>query len=59
MAEDGRRAGGAISQLERELAVRQGHMAAQAEEMAGLQDAQRSAHVQINQYIVDLQVLPT
>ena len=56
MAEDARRAAHAVTQLERELAVCQGHMAAQAQEMAGLQEAQRSAQVQINQYVVDLQV---
>ena len=56
MAEDAKRAAHAITQLERELAGRQGRMAAQAEELNALQEAQRSAHVQINQYVIDLQV---
>ncbi|KAK9807113.1 hypothetical protein WJX73_006595 [Symbiochloris irregularis] len=55
MAEDAKRASHAVSQLERELAAAQGHMAAQDSELEGLHDAQRSAQVQINQYVIDLQ----
>ena len=56
MAEDAKRAAGAVTELERELAACRGHMDAQSQEMAGLNEAQRSAHVQINQYVLDLQV---
>jgi hypothetical protein len=43
-------------QLEREGALRESTMSAKAEEVASLQDRLRAAQMEINQYILDLQV---
>ena len=45
-----------MAQLERELVAREGQLSGQAGELAALQEAQRDAHAQMNQYVMDLQV---
>ncbi len=45
-----------VAQLERELVGREGQLSGQAGELAALQEAQRDAHAQMNQYVMDLQV---
>lgn len=45
-----------MAQLERELVGREGLLSGQAGELAALQEAQRDAHAQMNQYVMDLQV---
>ena len=56
LAGEERRLQSTASQLERELAAREGQLAGQAGEMAALQEALRTAQAQSNQYVMDLQV---
>ena len=56
LAGEERRLQSTASQLERELATREGQLAGQAGEMAALQEALRTAQAQSNQYVMDLQV---
>ncbi len=56
LAGEERRLQSTVSQLERELAAREGQLAGQAGEMAALQEALRTAQAQCNQYVMDLQV---
>lgn len=56
LAGEKRRLQSGVAQLERELVAREGQLAGQAGEVAALQEAQRDAHAQMNQYVMDLQV---
>ena len=55
LAGEKRRLQSEVAQLERELVAREGQLAGQAGELAGLQEAQRDANAQMNQYVMDLQ----
>ena len=44
-----------MAQLERELVAREGQLAGQAGELTALQEAQRDANAQMNQFVMDLQ----
>lgn len=55
-AADHRRSQSGLSALEREAAGREMALKVKQDEVAALQDAQRSAQSEINKYIVDLQV---
>ena len=55
LAGEERRLQSTASQLERELAAREGQLAGQAGEMAALQEALRTAQAQSTQYVMDLQ----
>lgn len=57
LAKEKRRLQSGVAQLERELVAREGQLSGQAGELAALQEAQRDAHAQMNQYVMDLQVL--
>jgi hypothetical protein len=56
LALDHRRAESTAAQLEREAAMREVALAARADEVASLHEATRAAHMQNNQYVMDLQV---
>ena len=56
LALDHRRAESTAAQLEREAAMREAALAARVDEVASLHEATRAAHVQNNQYVMDLQV---
>lgn len=56
LAGEKRRLQSGVAQLERELVAREGQLSGQAGELAALQEAQRDAHAQMNQYVMDLQV---
>jgi len=56
LAGEKRRLQSGVAQLERELVGREGQLSGQAGELAALQEAQRDAHAQMNQYVMDLQV---
>ena len=56
LAGDNRRLQSGVAQLERELVAREGQLSGQAGELTALQEAQRDAHAQMNQYVMDLQV---
>ncbi|DBA89546.1 hypothetical protein WJX79_004564 [Trebouxia sp. C0005] len=55
LAGEKRRLQSGVAQLERELVAREGQLSGQAGELAALQEAQRDAHAQMNQYVMDLQ----
>ncbi|KAL3159299.1 Centrosomal protein 135kDa, isoform B [Trebouxia sp. C0010 RCD-2024] len=55
LAGEKRRLQSGAAQLERELVAREGQLSGQAGELAALQEAQRDAHAQMNQYVMDLQ----
>ena len=55
LASEKRRLQSETAQLERELVAREGQLAGQAGELAALQEAQRDANAQMNQYVMDLQ----
>lgn len=57
LAGEKRRLQSGVAQLERELVGREGQLLGQAGELAALQEAQRDAHAQMNQYVMDLQVI--
>ncbi|KAL3151587.1 Centrosomal protein 135kDa, isoform B [Trebouxia sp. C0009 RCD-2024] len=50
LAGEKRRLQSGVGQLERELVAREGQLSGQAGELAALQEAQRDAHAQMNQY---------
>lgn len=56
LASEKRRLQSEVAQLERELVAREGQLAGQAGELTALQEAQRDANAQMNQYVMDLQV---
>ena len=58
LAGEKRRLQSGVAQLERELVAREGQLSGQAGQLAALQEAQRDAHAQMNQYVMDLQVVP-
>lgn len=57
LAGEKRRLQSGVGQLERELVAREGQLSGQAGELAALQEAQRDAHAQMNQYVMDLQAM--
>ena len=56
LAGEKRRLHSASAQLESYLVAREGQLAGQAGELAALQEAQRDAYAQMDQYVMDLQV---
>lgn len=55
LAHESQRLQSTVTQLQRELAARSAELAIKCDEIASLQEAQRSGQSQINQYIADLQ----
>lgn len=55
LANENRQLQGTLNQFERDAASREAHLNSRATEALTLQEAQRSAQSQINQYLTDLQ----
>ncbi|GMH37469.1 hypothetical protein BSKO_05342 [Bryopsis sp. KO-2023] len=55
LALENRRIQSSLSQVERDSAARDAHLNSKGTEVSALQDAQRAAQSQINEYLVDLQ----